>query len=74
MGGFRRRNDAATKDAQYSLRREECALDTRGKYQCNYEGCTNHVVKGGVCCCRHGAKVSKQWQERKHADVPGIKI
>ena len=31
MGGFRRRNDAATKDAQYSLRREECALDTRRK-------------------------------------------
>ena len=37
-------------------RRKEVTKKKMYRYECSAEGCTNHVVKGGVCN-KHGAKV-----------------
>jgi hypothetical protein len=54
-------NYAAVKDVRINLRREVCAAGCRHGAQvkrCSNPGCTNHIVKGGVCT-RHGGRKVK---------------
>eukprot|EP00984_Skeletonema_dohrnii_P029495 scaffold20190_cov72-Skeletonema_dohrnii-CCMP3373.AAC.1 len=67
LGMGQRSNDAAVKDAQIKLKKEECALNmgqsggvcvrhgAKVKEKlCSSEGCTNVVVKGGLCMGQRG--------------------
>jgi hypothetical protein len=47
----------AVKDAYIMLVREECFHGAKAK-QCSSEGCTNHVINGGVYL-KHGAKLKQ---------------
>jgi len=44
-----RRNCAAVKDAQQSSERRSCIKNGAEAKRCSSEGCTNLVIKGGVC-------------------------
>ena len=65
MGQRQNGMNAVMMDVQTMQRKEDYVLDMDGlcirhgaknkwQYECSYGGCTNHVVKGGVCIS-HGA-------------------